>query len=108
MPLVAISLFAMSNNAVAKENVTCREFAQAATDEWAAGFMDRAAAATEASAEDVVIISYGKKYIMPRQGVDSNLRLISVGDRIRMRHRVYNEEFARCMRAYSINVVLGQ
>ncbi len=107
--LATLALLSGSHGAVAGERITCRDFAQAAADEWAAGFMDRASDQDVATEDSVVVISYGKKYLMPRQNnVDGNLRLVSVGERIRMRNKVYAEELFRCMHAHSINVHVNQ
>ena len=109
VPFATIALLAGSEGAVAKDRITCRDFAQAAADEWAAGFMDRASDQDVATEDSVVVISYGKKYLMPHQNnVDGNLRLVSVGERIRLRNKVYAEELFRCMHAHSINVHVNQ
>ena len=109
VPLATLALLAGSQGAIAKDRITCRDFALAAADEWAAGFMDRASDHDVATEDSVVVISYGKKYLMPRQNnVDGNLRVISVGERIRLRNKVYAEELFRCMHAHSINVQVNQ
>ena len=109
VPFATLALLSGSHGASAKDRITCRDFALAAADEWAAGFMDRASDQEVATEDSVVVISYGKKYLMPRQNnVDGNLRLVSVGERIRMRNRVYAEELFRCMHAHSINVQVNQ
>jgi hypothetical protein len=109
VPLASVALLCGSQGAVAKDRITCRDFALAAADDWAAGFMDRASDEEVATEDSVVVISYGKKYLMPRQNnVDGNLRLVSVGERIRLRNKVYAEELFRCMHAHSINVEVNQ
>ena len=103
--LLTVAVVAGSLSAMAKETITCRDFAQAAADDWALGFMDRASDTTVANEDEIVVISYGHKYIMPRQGtIDGDLRPISIGSRIQQRHRVYHEEFVRCLHAKSINL----
>ena len=109
VPVAAFALLTSSGVASAKDRITCRDFALAAADEWAAGFMDRATDTDVATEDSVVVISYGKKYLMPRrQNVDGNLRLVSVGQRIRMRNQVYAEELFRCMHAHSIDVHINE
>ncbi len=109
VPLATVALLSGSQGVVARDRITCRDFALAAADDWAAGFMDRASDQDIATEDSVVVISYGKKYLMPRQNnVDGNLRLVSVGERIRLRNKVYAEELFRCMHAHSINVHVNQ
>ena len=103
--VATVAILATSLSASAKESITCRDFAKAAADEWAAGYMDHASDSAVANDDEVVVISYGKKYIAPLGArVGGDLRPISFGVRIQRRNKVYHEELMRCLHAKDIYI----
>jgi hypothetical protein len=108
MALVALATGFCFSSAHAASNLTCRDFATTAADQWAQDFILSAADAEKPNHNQIVVIAAGQKYFMPKRQPDElNLHLIPAGQRIIERNRVYEEELARCLGAERIviNVV---
>ena len=105
----AFSLFAFTNLASAKEIISCRSQAEAAANEWADGRIYPAEPADVANPGQIVVISYGEKYIVPRPPTDQ-VRVITqgLGGLASDRNHVYEEELARCLEPYrtTINIFI--
>ncbi len=83
---------------------TCRDYAQAAADNWAKDFIQRAGDFEQASGGKVLVIAAGKKYLMPtRQADDRTLAPMPVGQRIAQYQAVKVEEFNHCMFGMPVN-----
>jgi hypothetical protein len=94
----ALSLFAFTNLASAAELISCRSQAEAAADEWADGRIYPVGPAEMAGHDQVLVISYGRKYVVPRH-LNSGLRIVTqgLGGLAGERNAVYQEELTRCL-----------
>jgi hypothetical protein len=85
-------------HAFAGQPLACRDYAEIAADIWARDLIRPADDFEKPGSGNIVVISGGHKYFMPkRQPDDTNGHLISVGQRIHERDRVYHEEYLRCL-----------
>lgn len=101
LAVAAASLFAFSNLASAGETISCRSQAEAAANEWAGDRIHPVGPAFLAGPDEILVISYGEKYVVPR----SPTNVVSVvkqglGELASQRNRVYREELVRCLRPY--------
>jgi hypothetical protein len=79
------------------EIMSCRSFAEAAANEWATGSIRPMAPAEMASPGEVTIISYGKKFAVPRRAQGSQAIITGgLGNLAKQRTEVYYEELSRC------------
>jgi hypothetical protein len=108
--VAAFGLFLMSSFAAAGETISCRSQADAAADEWADGRIYPIGPAETAGPDQVTVISYGKKYVVPRHQ-SGTVRVISqgLGGLAAERNQVYVEELNRCLGRYprSIRLILN-
>jgi hypothetical protein len=92
----AFGIIAFTNMAAA-ESISCRSFAEAAADEWANGRIYPVGPADVGTADQVTIISYGKKYVVPRRTKNAGVLFpVELGNLAKQRNDVYTEELARC------------
>ena len=102
-----LGLFAFSGFATAKEVVSCRGFAEAAASEWADGRIREADNSTNAAPNEIVLISAGRKYILPRTALRKDeVALQPLGELVSDRQRVYDEELVRCLQTRALNIYI--
>lgn len=117
MPFAAVSLIALSGAASAQEpasvvlgsmeSLSCRDFASAVADDWAANRIERAPDAQISKPSHYVAIMAGKKYFVPlKRPDDPDLHLSPAGEWALLRARVYRDELARCLGSKKLNVYL--
>jgi hypothetical protein len=103
--VATLSLFAMTAAASAENIVSCRTIASAAADEWSAGRIAPADDETTAKSDEMVLISYGRKYIVPRRTPNhGDIRPQALGELAMERNGVYEEELERCLRPPEVTV----
>jgi hypothetical protein len=76
----------------------CRDQATDIANQWSAGQIHLAQEGDESEADEVVMISGGVKYFVPRYMTG---KLKPTSERIWARKKVYQEEFHRCMHLHS-------
>jgi hypothetical protein len=105
LAFASLGLVLMSTVAAAGEIISCRSQADAAADEWADGRIYPVGPADEAGPDQVTVISYGKKYVVPRHH-SGTVRVVSqgLGGLAAERNQVYVEELNRCLRPYSRSI----
>ncbi len=97
--LAAFGFCTAVNFASAEDIYSCRSFAEAAADEWADGRISPAGATDSAGSNQLLVISYGKKYIVPRKiPNDGSVITQGLGRLAAQRNQVYEEELVRCQR----------
>jgi hypothetical protein len=107
--VAAISLLSLTNVALAKDIVSCRSFAEAAANDWADGRIFPADNATTAQPDEIVLISAGHKFIVPRHATRSDrVTLQPLGALVSDRNQVYDEELARCLHTRELNVYVNR
>jgi hypothetical protein len=105
----AMSLFAFSGFAVAKDVVSCRSFAEAAAEQWADGRIMKADNSTKAQSDEIVLISAGKKFIVPRIALRKDeVTLQPLGQLAMDRQTVYDEELRRCLHTRELNIYVNR
>jgi hypothetical protein len=105
----AISIFACSGFAVAKDVVSCRSFAEGAADQWADGRIMKADNSTRAQSDEIVLISAGRKFILPRIALrKDDVTLQPLGELVRDRQTVYDEELRRCLHTRELNIYVNR
>ncbi len=93
----AFGVFAFANGALAAEILSCRSVAEAAADEWANGRIYPVDAAEVGTSDQVTVIAYGKKYVVPRHIKNNGIVFpTELGNLATNRNEVYTEELARC------------
>jgi hypothetical protein len=107
--IAALSLFAVTNLASARDSISCRSFAEAAADEWSAGRLVPADSAELPNSNEIVLISAGHKYLVPRaaQRADSII-LQPLGQLATDRNIVYEEELRRCLHTRELNIYVNR
>ena len=101
-----IGLFALTAIASA-ETISCRSFAEAAADEWADGQIYPVGPADVGTADQVTVISYGKKYMVPRHPKNKGVVFpTELGNLAKQRGDVYTEELARCQYRNKLNITI--
>jgi hypothetical protein len=89
------------------ETISCRSFAEAAADEWANGRIYPVGPADVGTADQVTIISYGRKYVVPRHTKNSGVVFpVELGNLATQRNEVYTEELARCQYHNKLNITI--
>jgi hypothetical protein len=102
----AFGLIAFTNIASA-EVISCRSFAEAAANEWANGRIYPVGPADVGTADQVTIISYGKKYVVPRRTNNAGVNFpVQLGNLAKQRNEVYTEELARCQYRSKLNITI--
>jgi hypothetical protein len=104
-----MGIFAFSGFAAAKEVVSCRSFAEAAADQWADGRIAKADNSTSAQADEIVLISAGRKFIVPRDALRKDeVTLQPLGQLASDRQTVYDEELRRCLHTRELNIYVNR
>jgi hypothetical protein len=103
--VATFSLFSMTAAASAENVVSCRTIASAAANEWSAGRIAPADDAMTAKSDEMVLISYGHKYIVPRRAPNhGDIRPQALGSLAMERNQVYQEELERCLGPSEVTV----
>lgn len=103
----AFGLLAFANTASSAEIISCRSFAEAAADEWANGRIYPVGPAEVGTADQVTIISYGKKYVVPRHIKNNGVVFpTELGNLATQRNEVYTEELARCQYRNKLSITV--
>jgi hypothetical protein len=103
--VATLSLCAMTAVASAEDVVSCRTIASAAAKEWSAGRIAPADDATTAKSDEMVLISYGHKYIVTRRNPNhGEIRPQALGELAMQRNQVYQEELERCLGLSEVTV----
>jgi hypothetical protein len=98
----AFGLLAISTTASADDR-SCREIASAAADSWANGRIIAVGPADMAGPDEITVIAYGKKYIMPRRTRDDGeVFTTGLGALTQERNQVYTEELVRCLHPHTV------
>lgn len=94
--VAALGLCALTSAAAASHSITsCKTYASSAAEEWADGRIRPASDVETGLADEIVLISYGRKYIVPRQ--QNTLRLKPLGQLAKERNEVYEAELHHCL-----------
>ena len=93
--VAAFGLCALSSAASAHTIASCKTYASNAAEEWADGRVRPASDEETGLPDEIVLISYGRKYIVPRQ--QGTLRLKPLGQLARERNEVYETELRHCL-----------
>lgn len=103
--IAATTLFAFTTAGQAATAASCRAYAEAAAADWSAGRITPTDQITMPEPGELIVISYGRKYIMPlnRPG-DGNVYPTAVGELARERNEVYREEYERCRSGKGITI----
>ncbi len=97
----AMSFLVISSAAHAAQTTSCRTMATDAADEWANGRIAPAGGNEDAAPDQIVVISYGIKYLVPRyMPHDSNGKLPMLGELAREYNQVQGEEHVRCLTSH--------
>jgi hypothetical protein len=103
--VATLSVFAVTAAASAENIASCRTIASAAANEWSAGRIAPADDATAAKSDEMVLISYGHKYIVPRRAPNhGDIRPQALGSLAMERNQVYQEELERCLGPSEVTV----
>ncbi len=103
----AVALFTCVQSAAA-ERLSCRSIAEAAADQWADGRIVPVAAGDMAGSDGVTVISYGKKFVVPRNlKQEGSIITQELGSLATQRNQVYMEELERCLspRHYHVTII---
>jgi hypothetical protein len=104
-----IGMCAFSGAAAAEDVVSCRNFAEAAADGWANGRIAKADNSTQSQPDEIVLISAGHKYIMPRIALNrDDVTLQPLGELANDRQAVYDEELRRCLHTRELNIYVNR
>ena len=104
LSVACLCLLAFTSFAKA-EVMSCRSFAEAAANQWANGSIRPLGAADMGGHDEVTVISYGKKFAVPRRTQnDGNVILGGLGSLAQQRTEVYYEELARCQYRNQLSV----
>lgn len=96
--VAVVSFFVVSGSAQAAQITSCRTMASDAADEWANGRIEPAGSNEDAAPDQVVFISYGIKYLVPRyMPHDTNGKLPMLGELAREYNQVQGQEHIRCL-----------
>jgi hypothetical protein len=107
--LVALSLIVFAGVSAAKDGVSCRSFAKAAADEWADGRIAKTDNSTSAQSDDIVLISAGRKFIVPRNALRRDeVTLQPLGQLANDYQTVNDEELRRCLHARELNIYVNR
>jgi hypothetical protein len=97
----ALSVLVISTAAHAAQITSCRSMASDAADEWANGRIAPAGGNEDAAPDQIVVISYGIKYLVPRHMQhDANGKLPMLGELAREYNQVKGEEHIRCLTSH--------
>lgn len=94
--VAALGLCALASAAAASHSIaSCKTYASNAAEEWADGRIRPASDEETGLPDEIVLISYGRKYIVPRQ--QDTLRLKPLGQMARERNEMYETELRHCL-----------
>lgn len=101
---VAVLAFVLPASA---ETTSCRSQAEAAADQWADGRIVPVAAGDMAGSDGVTVISYGKKFVVPRNlKQEGSIITQELGSLATQRNQVYMEELERCLSPRHFHVTI--
>jgi hypothetical protein len=105
--VAALGVLLISTAAQAAQVTSCRTIATSAADEWANGQIVPAGDNEVAAPDQIVLISYGHKYFVPRHMKrNENGQLPMLGELARERNQVYGEEKIRCLSSHGYKIYI--